>query len=125
MASVLQFWTDEETIKGGVLFGGRIHPVSALAEYVVNTIKPHLEEGYKVTWEEVVCRMAWIRKRLAGNNALVKQIRCQPISLEGHSLELEIAMEEYYNLELRRLETPLEWASKNKLGGSKTVTGLG
>ena len=34
-------------------------------------------------------------------------------------------MEEYYNLELRRLETPLEGASKNKPGGSKTVTGLG
>ena len=34
-------------------------------------------------------------------------------------------MEEYYNLELWRLETPLEGASKNKPGGSKTVTGLG
>ena len=125
MASVLQFWTDEETIKDGALFGGHIHPVSALVEYVVNTIKPHLEEGYKVTWEEVVRQTPWIRKRLAGKNALVKQIQHQPILLEGHSLELEIAMEEYYNLELRRLETLLEWASKNKLGGSKTITRLG
>ena len=67
----------------------------------------------------------WIRKHLASNSALVKQIRHQPILLEGHSSELEIVMEEYYNLELRRLETPLEGASKNKPGGSKTVTGLG
>ena len=47
MASVLQFWTDEETIKDGALFGGCIRLVSALAEYVVNTINPHLEEGCK------------------------------------------------------------------------------
>ena len=108
MASVLQFWTDEETIKDGALFEGHIHLVSTLVEYVVNTINPHLEEGCKVTWEEVVHRTSWIRKCLTGNNALVKQIRRQPIPLEGHSSELEIAMEEYYNLELQRLETPLE-----------------
>ena len=124
MVSVLQFWTDEETIKDGALFGGCIHLVSTLAEYVVNTINPHLEEGCKVTWEEVVHRMPWIRKCLTGNDALVKQIWCQPIPLEGHSSELEIAMEEYYNLELQRLETPLEGVSKNKPGGSKTVTGF-
>ena len=124
MASVLQFWTNEETIKDSAIFGGHIHLVSALAEYVVNTINPHLEPGYKVTWEEVVHQMPWIRKRLAGDSALVKQIWWQPILLEGHSSELEIAMEEYYNLELCRLEMPLEGTAKNKLGGSKTVTGL-
>ena len=99
--------------------------MSTLAEYVVNTINPHLELGYKVTWEEVVRRMPWIRKRLASDSALVKQIWWQPIPLEGHSLELEIVMEEHYNLELCRLETPLEGAAKNKPGGSKTVTRLG
>ena len=78
----------------------------------------------QITWEEVVHRMPWIRKCLTGNNTLVKQIRHQPIPLEGHSSELEIAMEEYYNLELRRLETLLEGVSNNKRGGSKTVTGL-
>ena len=108
MALVLQFWTNEETIKDSALFGGCICLVSALVEYVVNIINPHLEEGCKITWEEVVRQTPWIRKRLTGNNALVKQIRCQPIPLEGHSLELEIMMEEYYNLKLWRLETPLE-----------------
>ena len=125
MASVLQFWNDEETIKDGAIFRGCIHPVSTLAEYVVNTINPHLELGYKVTWEEVVCRMPWIRKRLASDNALLKQILHQPIPLEGHSSELEIAMEEYYNLELCRLETLLAGVTKNKPGGSKTITRLG
>ena len=112
MVSVLQFWTDKETIKDGALFGGCIHLVSTLAEYVVNTINPHLEEGCKMTWEEVVCWTPWIGKLLISNNTLVKQIWHQPIPLEGHSSELEIVMEEYYNLELRRLETPLEGASK-------------
>ena len=81
MASVLQFWTDEETIKDSAIFGGWIHPVSALVEYVVNTINPHLEQACEVTWEEVVHRMPWIQKHLAGDSALVKQIRWQPIPL--------------------------------------------
>ena len=75
MALVLQFLTDEESIRDSAIFGSRIHPVSALAEYVLNTINPHLEEGYKVTWDEVVHHMPWIRKHLTGDSALVKQIR--------------------------------------------------
>ena len=125
MTSVLQFWTDEETIKDSAIFGGWIHPVSTLAEYVLNTINPHLEPGYQVTWEEVVHQTPWIWKRPAGDNALVKQIRRQPIPLEDHSSKLEIAMEQYYNQECHRLETPLEGAPKTKPGGSKTVTRLG
>ena len=49
MVSVLQFWTKEETIKDGEIFKGWIHLVSALAEYVMGTINPHPEPGYKVT----------------------------------------------------------------------------
>ena len=56
MVYVLQFWTDKETIKGGKIFGGQVRPVSALVEYIMMTINPHLEPGYKVTWEEVVPR---------------------------------------------------------------------
>ena len=97
MASVLQFWTDEETIKEGAIFGGRICPVSTLAEYVMATINPHLEQGYEVTWEQVVHQTPWIRRRLAGDSTEIKQIRRQPIPVEGQSSKLEIAMEEYYN----------------------------
>ena len=74
MVSVLQFWTDEETIKDGEIFGGQIHLVSALAEYVMGTINPHLELGYKVTWEPVVHRTPWMRRCLVGDSAEVKQI---------------------------------------------------
>ena len=123
MTSVLQFWTDEESIRDGAIFGSWIRLVSALAEYMLNTINPHLEEGYKVTWDEVVHHTPWIRKRLMGDSALVKQIQRQPIPLEGHSSELEMAMEEYYNRELRCLETPMQGATKDK-AVSKTITGL-
>ena len=105
MVSVLQFWTDEETIKDGEIFRGQICPVSALVEYVMGTIKPRLEPGYKVTWEQVVHRTPWMRRCLVGDSTEIRQIRRQPILVEGQSSELEIAMEEYYNQELRRLET--------------------
>ena len=40
MAAILQFWTDEASIADGKLFGGRLRPVSALAEYVMNAVNP-------------------------------------------------------------------------------------
>ena len=45
MVSILQFWTDEELIKDGEIFGDRVRPVSALAEYVMETINPRLERS--------------------------------------------------------------------------------
>ena len=125
MASVLQFWTDEETIKDSEIFGGWVHLASALVEYMMTTINPHLEPGCEVTWEEVVCRTPWIRRHLAGNSTKVRRIHRQPIPVEGQSSNLEIAMEEYYNQELRRLETPRQGVVKDKLDSSKTITGLG
>ena len=51
MLSILQFWTNEESIKDREIFGGWVCPISALAEYVMETINPHLEETQKVMWE--------------------------------------------------------------------------
>ena len=51
MVFILQFWMDEASIMDGELFRGLVRPVSALTEYVKDTINPGLEEGYKVTWE--------------------------------------------------------------------------
>ena len=91
----------------------------------MSTINPHLESGCKVTWEEVVCQSPCIRGRLAGNSAEVKQIWRQPIPVEGQSSELEVAMEEYYNWELKRLETPRQGAVNPNPTSTKTVTGVG
>ena len=38
----------------GVVYRGRECPVSALAEYVLNTINPGLDPGSKVSWDDVV-----------------------------------------------------------------------
>ena len=64
MVSILQFWTDEESIKDGEIFRGRVCPVSALAEYIIETINPHLAETQKVTWEKVMLWTPWIKKQL-------------------------------------------------------------
>ena len=43
LVTVLQFWTDEATVANGTMYGGRVHPASALAEYVMDTVNPGLE----------------------------------------------------------------------------------
>ena len=49
----------------------------------------------------------------------------QPIPVEGQSSKLEIAMEEYYNQELVRLEKPQEKVAKDKPSSSKARIGWG
>ena len=60
----MQFWTDEASIADGKLLGGRMHPVSTLAEYVMSTINPIHPLGYKVLWDHVITRTPWMKKRL-------------------------------------------------------------
>ena len=64
MVSILQFWTDEASIADGELFGGQMCQVSALAEYVMNTINPVLPPGCKVLWAHIITHTPWMRKRL-------------------------------------------------------------
>ena len=64
MAAILQFWTDEASVADGELFGGRMHPISALVEYVMNAVNPVLPLGYKVTWDHVITRTPWMKKWL-------------------------------------------------------------
>ena len=45
LVTVLQFWTDEATVADGTVYGGRVRPASALAEYVMDTVNPGLEPG--------------------------------------------------------------------------------
>ena len=40
LVMVLQFWTDEAAVANGTVYGGCVCPVSALAEYVMNTVNP-------------------------------------------------------------------------------------
>ena len=70
MVAVLQFWGDEASTAGRHQYMGDMNcPVSALAEYVLNTINPGLDSGSKITWNDVVTRTPWMAKRLQGMTA--------------------------------------------------------
>ena len=43
MVAVLQFWGDEASTANGIVYRGHECPISALAEYVLNTINPGLD----------------------------------------------------------------------------------
>ena len=98
MVTILQFWTDEASIADGDLFGGRSHPVSTLAEYVMTTVNPILPPGYKVTWDHVITCTPWMKKRLFGlTSEEERRMHCQPIPVVGISSVLEVTMEKCYN----------------------------
>ena len=78
--AVLQFWGDEASSTDGLVYGGREHPVSALAEYVFNAVNPGLEPGSKVTWDDVVIHTPWMSKRLHGMTGSQElTVRRQPL----------------------------------------------
>ena len=52
MVVVLQFWGDNVSTTDGIVYGGRECPISALAEYILNTINPGLDSGSKITWDD-------------------------------------------------------------------------
>ena len=94
MVAVLQFWGDEASSTDGVVYRGRECPISALAEYVLNTINPGLEPGSKITCDDVVIRTPWMAKWLYGMTAAQeKTVRRQALPVPGVSSELEIALE--------------------------------
>ena len=101
MVAVLQFWGDEASTTDGIVYGGRERPVSALAEYVLNTINPGLDSGSKITWDDVVTRNPWMAKRLHGMTAAQEMmVRCQALPVQGESSELEVVLEKRYSEQL-------------------------
>ena len=101
MVAVLQFWGDEASSANSIVYGGREHPVSTLAEYVLNTINPGLDPGSKVTWDDVVIQTPWMTKRLHGMTAAQEMtVRCQALPVQGESSELEVILEKRYSEQL-------------------------
>ena len=77
MVAVLQFWGDEASSADGIVYGGHEHPISALAEYVLNTINPGLDPGSKITWDDVVIQTPWMTKQLHSMTAAQEMtVRC-------------------------------------------------
>ena len=98
MVAVLQFWGDEASSADSIVYGGHECPISALAEYILNTINPGLEPGSKITWDDVVTWTPWMAKQLHGMTAAQeKMVRHQALPVPGMSSELEIVLERRYS----------------------------
>ena len=120
LVTVLQFWTDEATVTDGAVYGGRVHPASALAEYVMNTVNPGLEPGSKVSWEDVITRTPWITKRLPGMTAGQEQtVRCQALPMPGEPSELEVLSEKLYTEYSKKMSSA--GGGKSPLGRAETL----
>ena len=94
MVAVLQFWGDEASTTDGIVYGGRECPISALAEYVLNTINPGLDPRSKITWDDVVTQTPWMTKQLHSMMAAQEMtVRHQALPVQGESSELEVVLE--------------------------------
>ena len=103
LVAVLQFWGDEASGADGVVYGGRECPISALAEYVLNTINLGLDPGSKVSWDDVVTQTPWMTKRLYGMTAAQEMtVKHQALPVRGQSSELEVILERRYSEQILR-----------------------
>ena len=101
MVAELQFWGDKASSTDGIVYGGHECPVSALAEYVLNTINPGLDPGSKITWDDVVIRTPWMTKWLHGMAAAQEMmVRHQALTVQGEFSELEVVLEKRYSEQL-------------------------
>ena len=127
MVAVLQFWGDEASSTDGIVYGGCEHPVSSLAEYVLNTINPGLDPGSKITWDDVVIRTPWMTKQLHGMTAAQEMtVRCQALPVQGESSELEVVLEKMYSEQLLHSKGRGKLTVENPtVPGHKPVTASG
>ena len=127
MVAVLQFWGDEASSADGIVYGGCERPLSALAEYVLNTINPGLEPGSKITWDDVVIRTPWMTKRLHGMTAAQEMtVRCQALPVRGESSELEVILEKRYSEQLLHSKGRGKLVVENPTApGHKSITSSG
>ena len=74
-----------------------MHPVSALAEYMMLTMNLVLEPGFKVSWDDIIICTPWMNKRLY--NSTSEEDCCiwhQPLLVAGILTLLEVMMERCY-----------------------------
>ena len=89
MVVVLQFWGDKASTADGIVYRGCECPISALVEYVLNTINLGLDPGSKRNWDDIVARTPWMAKRLYGMTATQEMtVRHQALPVPGESSEL-------------------------------------
>ena len=64
----------------------------------MNALNPVLHVGHKVTWDHVITRTPWMKKRLFNfTSEEERKMRLQAIPVAGITSDLEVAMERCYN----------------------------
>ena len=122
MAAILQFWMDEASVADGELFRGRSHPVSALAEYVMNAVNPVFPPGYKVTWDHVITHTPWMKKWLFNfTSEEEREMHHQAIPVVGISSDLEVAMEMCYKQHIMDMATQQKKKEQREKPGQKAT----
>ena len=102
------------------MYGGRVCPASALAQYVMDTVNLGLEPRSKVSWEDIITRMPWLTKRLHGMTTGQEQtVRRQALPMPGESSELEVLFEKLYTQHCKKL--PSAGGGKSPLGRAGTL----
>ena len=120
LVTVLQFWTEEANVADGAVYGGRVCPPSALAQYVMDSVNPGLEPGSRVSWEDIITWTPWLTKRLHGMTAGQEQtVRRQALPMPGESSELEVLSEKLYTQYLEK--QPSADGVKSPLGRAGTL----
>ena len=124
MVAVLQFWGDKASSADGIVYGGRECPISALAEYILNTIDLGLDPRSKITWDDVVIRTPWMAKWLHSMTATQEMmVRHQALPVPGKSSELEVILEKRYSEQLLRSKGRGKLVGENPtIPGHKPVT---
>ena len=99
-----------------------MHPVSALAEYVMNAVNPVLPQGYKVTWDHVINCTPWMKKRLFNfASEEERKMHHQAIPVAGISSDLEVAMEMCYNQYIMDTATQQKKKEQQEKPGQKAI----
>ena len=126
MVVVLQFWGDKASTANGIVYGGCERPISALAEYILNTINLGLDPGPKITWDDLVTRTPWMAKWLHGMTAAQEMtVRHQALPVQGKSSELEVILEKRYSEQLLHSKGRGKLVAENPtVPGHKPVTSL-
>ena len=64
----------------------------------MNALNPVLPAGHKVTWDHVITRTPWMKKRLFNFTSKEERKTCQQaIPVAGITSDLEVSMERCYN----------------------------
>ena len=86
----------------------------------MNALNPVLPEGHKLTWDHVITRTPWMKKRLFNfTSEEERKMRRQAIPVAGITSDLEVAMERCYNEHILNMATQQKKKDLHEKPGSK------